>query len=141
MKNMSNSLAYDDDNGTYAGGELLRNFQSYKNEEGLLHPTQNSGLRYSRPAQTEHPVWVVNVHGRLKSLDKPLVFRVTIEGDHYFAENVYLNISVYGSTPYESLSEATKDIAYYYAHYSNLDDDNLIGFGLELKERYSKLFD
>lgn len=101
------------------------------------------GYRATAYLQIEllHPVWVINIEGMPKLLKKPIALRLQSEGGRFYAENDTLDICGYGSTRDEALQDAIGDIAYYYSYYSALNDDDVIGHGRVIKERYGDLFE
>lgn len=94
----------------------------------------------SRRFPTAHPVWALTIGDDVCSLTKPIVLRLTREGNYFFAENEYLDVCGYGSAPAEALQEAITDIVYYFGHYTQLNEDEVMGFGTTLRNRYSNLF-
>jgi hypothetical protein len=92
-----------------------------------------------RPAETFHPLWVINVGEAILQLVKPIALRVQREGDRYFAENETLEVCSYGDSPKEALQDAMADIAYFYSFYSSLSNDEVMGHGIGLKQRYEQL--
>lgn len=87
----------------------------------------------------EHPVRVINANGKLHSLNRPVVLQVKKEGGTYFAENDFLEICGYGDTVSEALDDAIKDIAYYYEYYGNLDENEVTGHGITIRNRFLDL--
>ena len=55
----------------------------------------------------------------------------------YFIESDYYNIIAYGKTEAEAIIEFTIHLANNYNYYKNLNEEDLIGLGKELKRRYS----
>lgn len=89
--------------------------------------------------ETLHPLWSVVVGDSELSFNKAIALRVRREGTHYFAENEYLDICGYGDSVADALSQAKSDLIYYFNYYSSLDNDELIGYGLEVKRRFLSL--
>jgi len=119
-------------------------------------PTQSSGLvtatntvRVSKATvasdyeaindQNLYPVFAINIDGELKQLKKFILLRLRYEDGYYFSENEMFNISGNGDSVGEALKNATSDISYFYNHYLSLNDDELVGNGLELKRIYSQI--
>ena len=90
--------------------------------------------------ETIHPLWAALINDNEYIFNKPIALRVQRQGDHFFAENEFLDICGYGDTVEEALSDAVNDIVYYFNYYSSLNESELVGFGLELKDRYLHLF-
>ena len=87
----------------------------------------------------EHPVRVINTNGKLHSLNRPVVLQVKSEGGTYFAENDFLEICGYGDTAPEALDDVIKDIAYYYEYYGNLNENEVTGHGVTIRNRFLDL--
>ena len=102
--------------------------------------TLSSGTTLPRNSPSLHPVWVLNINDNVRSFTKPVVLRVFRQGDHFFAENEYLDICGCGSVPAEALQEAIDDMVYYFNHYTQLNEEQVVGFGATLRNRYSTLF-
>ena len=87
----------------------------------------------------ERLVRVINTKGKLHSLNKPVVLQVKNEGGTYFAENDFLEICGYGDTASEALDDAIKDLAYYYEYYGNLNENEVTGHGVTIRNRFLDL--
>ena len=104
-----------------------------------LARTMNLNPLPKPPAVREHPVWVINTNEGLRSLKKPVVLQVKIEGDTYFAENNILEICGYGDSPSKALDDAIKELAYCYEYYGNLNENEVIGHGVTIRNRFLDL--
>ena len=87
----------------------------------------------------EHSVRMINTNGELHSLNRPVVLQVKDEGGTYFAENDFLEICGHGDTASEALDDAIKDIAYYYEYYGNLNENEVTGHGVTIRNRFLDL--
>ena len=87
----------------------------------------------------EHSVCEINKNGKLHSLKRPVVLHVKNEGGTYFAENDFLDICGYGGTVSEALDDAAKELAYYCEYYGNLDENEVIGHGVTVRNRFLAL--
>ena len=87
----------------------------------------------------EHPVWEINKNGKLHSLKRPVVLQVKNEGGTYFAENDSLGICGYGDSACKALDQAVKELEYYHEYYGNLDENEVIGYGVTIRNRFLAL--
>ena len=78
-------------------------------------------------------------YAKLHSLNRPVVLQAKNEGGTYFAENGFLEICGYGDTASEVLDDATKDITYYYEYYGNLNENEVTGHGVTIRNRFLDL--
>ena len=101
--------------------------------------TLNSNPSSKSGCVKEHLVRVINTNGKLHSLNRPVVLQVKIEGGTYFAENDFLEICGYGDTASEALDDTIKDLAYYYEYYGNLNENEVTGHGVTIRNRFLKL--
>lgn len=91
------------------------------------------------PPVREHPVWVINPNKGLRSLKKPVVLQIRNEGDTYFAENNFLEICGYGDSPSKALQDAIEELAYCCEYYGNLNENEVIGHGITIRNRFLNL--
>lgn len=126
------------DNWTFGSGTESR--KPMLDSHGGSFSTLSSGADIHRMAETLHPLWSLKINDDFHSMAKAVVLRVVQEGGRYYAENEYLDVCGYGSSPGEALKEAIADIAYYQKHYTGLREDEVVGYGLVLQARYSSLF-
>lgn len=132
---MNDSLAYSyDDRPTFSSGLDIvknedRNFKITKASNDDLFNTQNK----------LYPVFAIIIDGELKPLKFAIQLRIRYEDGFYFAENEAFHIYGNGESIAEALKSAALDISYFYNYYLNLDDDELVGKGLELKRLFSQI--
>lgn len=86
-----------------------------------------------------YPVFAINVDGEMRLLRKTIELNLRCEDGYYFSENEMYNISGNGDSARESLKNAVYDISYFYNYYLSLNDNELVGNGLELKRIYSQI--
>ena len=86
-----------------------------------------------------YPVFAININGEMKLLKKIIQLRIRYEDGYYFSENEMYHISGYGDSAREALKNAVYDISYFYNYYLSLNENELIGNGLELKRIYSQI--
>ncbi|MEX2489714.1 MAG: hypothetical protein WD356_09345 [Pseudomonadales bacterium] len=120
----------------YSGSDGRRSDQVVSPSDLVV--TANSGSR-RRLAETLHPVWSVDVFGAQITFEKPIVFKVIQEGPHFVAENTYLDLTSIGESVPDALSEALEDLAHFYEHYAGLKEDEVVGFGAILRQRFRSL--
>lgn len=101
--------------------------------------TQDSTPSPKSGSVKEHPIRAINTNGKLHSLNRPVVLQVKNEGGTYFVENDFLEICGHGDTASEALDGAIKDLAYYYEYYGNLNENEVIGYGVTIRNRFLKL--
>lgn len=64
---------------------------------------------------------------------------MSFDGEMWHADNEWIGVYGYGSTPEKSIDDAINEIEYLRNYYAKLGDDELIGHGLELKRRFAQL--
>lgn len=113
------------------------NFKSSTKERAFsVVATLNFNPLPKPPPISEHPVWVININEKLVSLRKPVVLQVKNEGDTYFAENNFLEICGYGDSPSQALHDAIEELAYCYDYYGNLNENEVVGHGVTIRNRF-----
>lgn len=122
----------------YSGTDNARRDHSMSGRDPFA--TANSE-NVRRLAETLHPVWSVEVLNHEVTFEKPVVFKVMREGPHFVAENTYLDLSAVGESVSEALNEAISDLSHFCEHYTRLGEDEVLGFGAQLRERFVQLVD
>jgi len=72
--------------------------------------------------------------------EKPIGVRIWKEDPFYFVANDTLSIYASGKDRSEALNEFYGQVVYLYQHYRSLKEDEVIGLGRELKDRFARLF-
>lgn len=85
------------------------------------------------------PIMRLQENSRKFSAAKPILVNVYQDEDLFFAENENLVVCGTGYTPQEALKDLCQHIMYFFEYYKNLDESNLIGDALKLKELYQGL--
>ncbi len=85
------------------------------------------------------PIMRLQENSRKFSTAKPILVNVYQDEDLFFAENENLVVCGTGHTPQEALKDLCQHIMYFFEYYKNLDESNLIGDALKLKELYQDL--
>ena len=98
-----------------------------------LHPSQKpSNVRICL-------VSTINSNGNLHSLGKPVVLKIRNERGTYFAENEFFGICGHGDTESEAFNDAVKELTYCYEYYRGLNEDDVIGHGITIRNRFLSL--
>ncbi len=85
------------------------------------------------------PIMRLQENTRKFHTPKPILVTVYQDEDLFFAENENLVVCGTGHTPQEALQDLLLHIIHFFEYYKNLDESNLIGDALRLKELYQDL--
>jgi len=85
------------------------------------------------------PLFGFEVEGSTKLLSQPLLLRVAVEDGEFFVENGTLRLFGNGGTLAEAVRAFAHDLAYFWAHYRSLREDEVAGEGAVMKRRYEDL--
>lgn len=84
-------------------------------------------------------VSTINANGNLHSLSKPVVLKIKNERGTYIAENDFFGICGHGDTESEAFNDAVKELTYCYEYYRRLNENDVIGHGLTIRNRFLSL--
>jgi hypothetical protein len=87
------------------------------------------------------PIWFIEVGNRRMRLARPFAVRLSFDGGLYFAENDALAVCAHGNSAGAALSDAILQVIYFYDHYRQLSEHDVIGPAIELRKLYSGLFE
>ncbi len=85
------------------------------------------------------PIMRLQENTRKFRTPKPILVTIYQDEDSFFAENENLVVCGTGHTPQEALKDLGQHIIHFFEYYKNLDESNLIGDALRLKELYQDL--
>ncbi|MGR3173487.1 MAG: hypothetical protein ACUZ8N_02655 [Candidatus Scalindua sp.] len=85
------------------------------------------------------PIMRLQENSRKFYTPKPILVETYQDEDLFFAENENLVVCGTGHTPQEALKDLCQHIMHFFEYYKNLDESNLIGDALRLKELYQDL--
>ena len=84
-------------------------------------------------------VSTINTNGNLRLLSKTVVLKIKNEGGSYFAENDFFGICGHGDTESEAFNDAVKELTYCYEYYRGLNESDVIGHGITIRNRFLSL--
>lgn len=85
------------------------------------------------------PIWKLQTKTRIFSTPKPILVKIYRDGGLFFAENENLVVCGTGNTPRDALEDLCIDIIYFFEYYRDLDESQLIGDAIRLKQLYQNL--
>ena len=88
---------------------------------------------------TPTQVWRFSANLKVYRSSKPISVKVYSDGDLFFAENETLAVCGTGDTQHDALQDWALHIVHFYEYYKQLDESQLIGEALRLKELYKSL--
>ena len=80
-----------------------------------------------------YPLW----NAKFKNV--PLSALVSYEAGHWFSEVAWLDLIGEGESPQIAIEDLERQIDYFISYYSNESQENLVGFALELRDRFLKI--
>lgn len=85
------------------------------------------------------PIMKLQEDTRTFRIPKPILVTIYQDEDLFFAENENLVVCGTGHTPQEALNDLCQHVIHFFEYYKNLDESDLIGDALRLKELYKDL--
>lgn len=87
-----------------------------------------------------HPLWDLEVEGRVVRPAIPIGVRLREEEGHFFAENDSLGVYATGGSPEDAVADFRATAAFFVAEYRSLGPDQVIGLGARLRETFQRVF-
>ncbi|MFH1230855.1 MAG: hypothetical protein V1709_05095 [Planctomycetota bacterium] len=85
------------------------------------------------------PLWRLSTGTKKFYTPKPISVKIYRDGAFFFAENEALVLCGTGNTPGDALKDLTQHIIYFFNYYQNLNELQLIGDAIRLKNIYTNL--
>lgn len=104
-----------------------------------IHQTSRAKTNESSVSSSSHPVFAIKFGSQIRPLVKPVVLRVSKQGELFFAENETFDIHADGSNPMEAINDALEEISYLIGYYASLSESDVIGYGAIMREKFSNL--
>ena len=87
------------------------------------------------------PIWNLQVETRKFTTPKPISVKIYREEDFFFAENDFLAVCGTGESQEEAIKDFAMHIVHFYEYYKEMNDANLTGDALKLKDIYNNLLE
>lgn len=85
-------------------------------------------------------LWEICNGGVRLLANKPITVHFRVEGTHWFAENENLRVFAHGKDMRAALDDFQSHVVYFFQHYGNLRENQLMGEAVELKRLFAQSF-